>query len=322
MPTAADHSMLLIALAVVAFAAVAPWAIVRIWHSGPVKRYRRRRRTARAAAAWDRPAVARPRPVRSRVVVSMTASPGRMESLERTVRTLLNQTCPPDEVHINIPHVFRRTGEQYSLPAWCGSIDPRVRVFRVEDVGPATKMLHTVASFGPEEDVVLAIADDDVLYLQVSLEVLLRALHGAPGAVHGFSGYGFGPAWESVLAKGNARVQVIEGWACFVAHRRAFGTGFGEYMARAAENRACFCHDDVVVSNWFELQGVPRMQVEDSAVNRRRMRRLGAQLDFGYLPGSLHQESPGSQRARESAAHLASLGLWRLASPAAEAVNA
>jgi len=70
-----------------------------------------------------------------------------------------------------------------------------------------------------------------------------------------------------------------------------------------------------VMGNWFDLQGVPRVQLSDASVSRRRMRRLGAQLDFGYLPGALHQESSGASRARDAARHLESLGLWRLRSP-------
>jgi hypothetical protein len=283
--------------------------------AGSIKRLRRRLRTRRAARTWSRPATVVPRPIRSRVIVSMTASPERLAGMDRTVRTLLNQTCPPDEIHLNIPEVFRRTGERYSIPAWCASIDPRVRVFRVDDVGPATKSVPTVDRVPADEDAVIVIADDDVLYLQESIETLLLAIREDPRAVYGFSGYDFGDSWESRLAKGRERVQVIEGWACVAARRSCFGDGFPAHVAAANVCRACFCHDDVVMSNWFELRGCPRIQLHDSRVNRRRMRRLGAQLDFGYLPGALHQESSGASRARDAARHLESLGLWRLRSP-------
>jgi hypothetical protein len=303
-----------------AAAALVGFGIHHALRRGPVKRFRRRLRTARAAREWARPAVPAARPVPSRVIVSMTTSPARLaDGLERSVRTLLNQTCPPDEIHLNVPHVFRRTGEPYVLPAWCATIDPRVRVFRVDDVGPATKTVPTIERIPAGEDVVVVVADDDVLYLQESIEHLLRAMAERPGTVVGFSGYDLGPGWESQLAKGTQPVQLIEGWACYAAHRSAFGTGFAEHVARANECRACFCHDDVVVSNWFELQGAPRLQVQTSAVNRRRMRRMGAQLDYGYLPGALHQESSGASRARDAARHLAAMGLWKLRSPPLDA---
>lgn len=312
MPPVASVAWVLVAAILAIAAALLVRALLR---HGPVKRLRRRLRTARAQALWARPAAAVVRPVASRVIVTMTASPDRLAGMDRTVRTLLNQTCPPDEVHLNIPHRFRRTGEEYAIPAWCGSLDPRVRVFRVEDIGPATKSVPTVERFRVDEDVVIVIADDDVLYLQESLEVLLREVAVDRRAAYGFSGYDFGPRWASVLAHGRSEVQVIEGWACVAAHRSCFGDGYAAHMARANESRACFCHDDVVMSNWFQFHGVRRMQLHDASVNRRRMRKLGAQLDFGYLPGALHQESSGAGRARDAARHLESLGCWRLRSP-------
>jgi hypothetical protein len=283
--------------------------------SGPIKRLRRRMRTARASATWDRIAIERPRPVHGKVVVSLTSSPDRLVELERSVRTLLNQTCPPDEVHLNIPHVFARTGERYEIPGWMLRADPRVRLHRVEDIGPATKSVPTIERFACDDDVIIVLADDDVLYLQETLEGLLAAIRDDPRAAYGYSGFDFGEAWETRLAHGTAGVQVIEGWACVAARRVCFGEGIASHFSLACSSRACFSHDDVVMSNWLELQGIPRMQVHSDSVNRRRMRRLGAQLDYGYLAGALHRESPGPSRARLAARHLDSLGLWRLRSP-------
>jgi hypothetical protein len=243
-----------------------------------------------------------------------------MLGLERSVRTLLNQTCPPDEVHLNIPHVFRRTGQPYPIPEWIHGLDPRIRLWRVDDLGPATKSVPTVERFAPDEDVVIVVADDDVLYVQETIELLLLAIRERRDAAYGFSGYDFGPAWESRLARGHRRVEVIEGWACVAAHRSCFGSGLARYVEEANRCHACFCHDDVVISNWLELRGIPRWQLHAPAVNRRRMRALGAQLDYGYLPGALHQQSSGAARAREAAAHIGAMGLWRLPSPITEVV--
>ena len=308
---AASINSWLLALAGIALAAALYWLSRR----GPIKRWRRRLRTRRAERVWSREAVAVPRAVSSRVIVTLTASPGRMVALEQTVRTLLNQTCPPDEIHLNIPEVFRRTGERYEIPGWCSQVDPRVRLFRVEDIGPATKMVTTVERVGPAEDILLVIADDDTLYPQETIQALLEAHRDAPSTVHAVSGYDLGPQWESVLAKEARPVAVVEGWATFVAHRRHFGAGFAEHVHRVSSCRACFAHDDIVVSNWFALQGVDRRQIHHPMVSRRRFRQLGAQQDYGYLPGGLHQESLPSERARQCASHLASLGLWRLPSP-------
>jgi len=299
-------------IAVVVVAVVAGRLICR-W--GPVKRWRRRLRTRRQMWRWRSLAVPANRPIAGQVIVSLTVAPSRLVPLERTVASLLNQSCPPDEIHLNIPWRFRRTGEEYVLPPWMEARDPRIQIHRVADDGPATKTVPTVERVEESSDTLVIIGDDDTLYPQHAIEVLLRAYAEQPDAVHGCSGYSLGPSWESVLAKGAASVDVIEGWAGFVAHRRHFGAGFPAYVRAANECRECFLHDDIVVSNWFALQSVRRLQVHDASFNRRLMRELGAQQDYGYLADALHQGSAPAERARVAAAFLAAHGLWRLASP-------
>lgn len=303
------------ALALLALAATVGLAVSRIVHWGPVKRWRRRLRTRRHLRRWLHIAVPVERPCSGRVVVSLTVAPSRLIPLERTIATLLNQSCVPDQIHINVPWRFRRTGEDYVLPRWMLCPDARVVIHRVEDDGPATKTVATIERIDASSDTLLIIADDDTLYPQRTIEVLLRAHASDPDTVHGCSGYGLGPSWESVLAKGETDVEVIEGWAGFVAHRRHFAEGFPEYVRAANECRSCLLHDDIVVSNWFALHGIRRRQIHDPALNRRLMRELGAQQDYGYLHDALHQGSAPADRARSAAVFLSSLGLWRLASP-------
>jgi hypothetical protein len=120
-------------LIMLALAATLGLAVSWIVHWGPVKRWRRRLRTRRHQRRWACIAAPVKRPCPGRVVVSLTVAPTRLIPLQRTVATLLNQSCVPDEIHINIPWRFRRTGEDYVLPAWMLSPDARVLIHRVED---------------------------------------------------------------------------------------------------------------------------------------------------------------------------------------------
>lgn len=318
---------IIIAAAAASLAAL-PWLL----RAGPVKRLRRALRTRRAERAWSRPADPVPRPVPSRLVVSFTTSPERIVPLERVVRTMLNQSCPPDEVHLNVPHVFGRTGRGYEIPAWCSELDPRIKVFRVEDMGPATKSVPTILRYGPEEDVVIVFADDDILYMQRTLEVFCDEVRADPGCAYGFAGYDIGPDYRNVGGRTRARVECLEGWAAVAAHRRVYGAGLADYVEAAHRSRACFLQDDVVLGNYFELRGVPRIRLDDPRASVRGMRALGAQLAYGYLDDALHRgtEGPSGEpllRAWDIEAHLVSLGLWVLprheprAAPAAGAAR-
>lgn len=294
-----------------------PRAIAAIHHAGPWKRLRRRLRTWRSGVLWRRRAAPVPRPVSSRVIVSLTTSPLRMRTLDRVVRTLLNQSCPPDEVHLNIPHVFRRTGETYVIPEWCATIDPRVKVFRVEDAGPATKSLPTIFRCRPDEDVVIVFVDDDILYLQRTLEVHLDAIARDPGCVYGFTGYDILPGHRLRHGRGNVDVEVLEGWGSIAFHRSAVGDGLEAYVEAAHRSRACFAQDDYTLSNWFALRGVRRRVLDDPRASFRMMRARGAQLDIGYLDDAVHRGHELDTglpllRHPEIEAHLRSIGMWAL----------
>lgn len=316
----------------IAFAGACLAALPWILHAGPVKRFRRALRTRRAERAWFRPATPVARPVPSRLVVSFTTSPDRIVPLERVVRTMLNQSCPPDEVHLNVPHVFGRTGRGYDIPDWCGTLDPRIKLFRVDDMGPATKSVPTILRFAPDEDVVIVFADDDVLYMQRTLEVFCDEIRADPGCAYGFSGYDIGPDYRNLGGRNRASVQCLEGWAGVAAHRRAYGDGLAAYVDAAHRSRACFLQDDVVLGNYFELNGVRRIRLDDPRASVRGMRALGAQLAYGYLDDALHRgtEGPAGEpllRAWDIEAHLVSIGLWALprheprARPQAEAAR-
>jgi hypothetical protein len=284
---------------------------------GPWKRLRRRVRTWRSAPLWRIPARPVARPIPSRLVVSLTTSPDRIVNLDRVVRTLLNQSCAPDEIHLNVPHVFRRSGRTYEIPAWCQAMGPRFRLFRVEDIGPATKSVPTILRFAPDEDVVIVIVDDDVLYLQRTLEAHCLAISADPGCAYGLAGYDLLPGGDRRQGRGNVDVGVLEGWASISLHRGIVGEGLERYFEAATRSRACFAHDDVVMSNWLALRGVRRRLVHDRRATIRMMRARGAQLDIGYLSDSLHRGTePGSSepllRVPEVESHLRSLGLWAL----------
>ncbi|MBU6210212.1 MAG: hypothetical protein KGR22_09915, partial [Planctomycetes bacterium] len=59
-----------------------------------------------------------PRPTSARIVVTLTTSPKRLLGLEPVLTSLHNQSVQPDEIHLNIPHIFGRTREPYTIPTW------------------------------------------------------------------------------------------------------------------------------------------------------------------------------------------------------------
>ena len=48
-----------------------------------------------------------------KIIVTLTTTPKRLPLIEQTLSSILNQNVKPDKIIINIPSIFKRTGEVY-----------------------------------------------------------------------------------------------------------------------------------------------------------------------------------------------------------------
>src|SRR5438094_2713655 len=81
---------------------------------------------------------------RHRVIASLSTVPERIGKLGPTIRSLLKQTRPPDEIVLAVPEFSIREQRPYTVPKYI-SRWPRLRVLRCSrDWGPATKVIPLV----------------------------------------------------------------------------------------------------------------------------------------------------------------------------------
>src|SRR6059036_2752910 len=64
-----------------------------------------------------------------RVIASLSTVPGRINNLRPTIRSLLKQTHPPDEIVLAIPEFSIREQRPYVVPEYLLRL-PRVRILR------------------------------------------------------------------------------------------------------------------------------------------------------------------------------------------------
>lgn len=129
------------------------------------------------------------------LVVTLSSIPPRFSGLGPTLKSLLRQKAPPDEVRLYLPRHYRR------FPDWDGSlpaVPDGVRIVSTEvDLGPATKILPAVQDFRGQ-DVELLLCDDDRLYDPLWTSRFLAARQAHPGAVIVEAG-GFVPGHDGGL---------------------------------------------------------------------------------------------------------------------------
>lgn len=106
----------------------------------------------------------------NKVVITLTTVPDRLlqdveDGFKLVIKSLCEQNYSEYELHLNLPITYRVTGQEYVIPNWLSEFENQyshLRIFRVEDVGPPTKVVPTIQREEPET--LLIVVDDDLVY--------------------------------------------------------------------------------------------------------------------------------------------------------------
>ena len=111
------------------------------------------------------------------MIVSLTTIPKRINHIHLVIQSLKRQTKPVTKILLWIPYTYKGNDE-YIIPDYLKN-EKIVKIIRCEDLGPATKFLHTIKYLKSGEDFV--VIDDDTIYSQYLIEDLtaLPNLYGA-----------------------------------------------------------------------------------------------------------------------------------------------
>ena len=210
-----------------------------------------------------------------RVIVSLSTVPDRINNLRPTIRSLLKQTWPPDEIVLAIPEFSVREQRPYVVPKYISQL-PRVRVLRCrEDYGPATKFIAAIQDelAAGRENTLIMVVDDDRLYPRDALETYLHFNNQFPDAALCFRG----AAMPSTLDWDDAKmiyakdlreprsVAVITGCGSYLVRPRFFDRSLWNYSVAPS---VAFYIDDIWISAWLSRRGVKRYVVPASAMMR------------------------------------------------------
>ena len=130
------------------------------------------------------------RPDDRRVIVSMSTVPDRIGNLTPTIRSLLDQARPPDEIVIALPEFSIREQRPYVVPDYIARL-PRVRILHCgKDWGPATKFIPVVQEelAASRDKTLIMVVDDDRTYPRDALETYLHYSGQLPEAALCFRG--------------------------------------------------------------------------------------------------------------------------------------
>ena len=118
------------------------------------------------------------------IYVSITTIPQRIKNLNKSVKSLLNQTRKPDKIFINIPFKYKRFSETIAdnqIPKFDNNV---VEITRCEDYGPGTKLLGSLNKL--QKDSLLILADDDHTYEDYMIEKFFYFYSKVPNNAYSF----------------------------------------------------------------------------------------------------------------------------------------
>ena len=118
------------------------------------------------------------------IYVSTSTIPQRIKNLDKSIKSLLNQTKKPDKIFINIPFKYKRFSETIKddeIPKFDSSV---VEITRCEDCGPATKLLGSLDKL--EKNSLVILFDDDHVYENYMIEKFFYFYSKAPNNAYSF----------------------------------------------------------------------------------------------------------------------------------------
>src|SRR5438552_1466257 len=252
----------------------------------PVVRKRRRQlRFIRETLASDRKSDDR------RIIASLSTVPERIGNLGPTVRSLLRQTRPPDEIVLAISEFSLREQRSYEVPEYVSRL-PRVRILYCRrDWGPATKFIPIVREelAAGRGDTLIMVVDDDRVYPRNALETYLHYSEQLPDAALCFRG----AAMPSTLDWDDAKmirasdlrepraVAVITGCGSYLVQPKFFDESLWHYSVAP---QVAFHIDDIWISGCLSRRGVKRYVVPASAMMRSVLRQRWT-VSLNKIPG-------------------------------------
>lgn len=226
-----------------------------------------------------------------KVIISLTTIPNRLNSihdkggLKKVLEKILNLSYPNYEVHLNIPFVCKKTGEEYVIPTWLTEINNEIlKIFRTDDYGSLTKLVPTLMRTKIEDDYIIITIDDDLEYIDGFIEYHLMKRKQYPNAALGFAGISAlnGDCHFCTTVKKDVRVKILEGYKTVSYRRSFFDQGFFEEFIDKSWS------DDIIISAYLG-----KKNIEKWVMNYNQDSEFSAKVESFPVVGHLPNEVGG-----------------------------
>lgn len=245
----------------------------------------------------------------SRVIVTLTTLPTRIvqdydNGIRSNIESLMNQSYRDYEIHFNVPYVYKRTGTEYDIPQWIYELEgSKFKIYRVEDLGPVTKLYHTLKRVS-EPDAIIIVCDDDLVYHEdmVKEQVANQEKH-----VRTSVGYDGSRAENQAIFSDvrnhyvvsvpfDIEVNILQHYKTVSYRREWFEDDFDDFITKS-------WNDDILVAAYMGKKGIKKLvatyEHEEKLLTLEQWKEKGGVGTFPVLRHTSHEGAEGCYFYRE-----------------------
>lgn len=250
------------------------------------------------------------------VIVTYTTLPSRLtpepfeSGIKSNIDSLLNQDYDGDyEIHLNVPSVLKYTGEEYIIPDWIREIslnNPKFKIFEgLEDLGPVTKLAHTLKRVEDPETIII-VCDDDLVYDSKMITEQVNNQHKYQNTAVGYDGIRANDPtifndvrnYYVVSVYRDVEVDILQHYKTVSYRRRFFEDDFFTDFVNKS------WADDILVAAYMGKQGIKKLvthyEHEEPLITIEQWTEKGGVTTFPVLRHTSHERAEGCNLYRDA----------------------
>ena len=250
------------------------------------------------------------------VILTLTTLPSRLtpevfeQGIKSNIDSLLNQNYEGEyEIHFNVPSVLKHTGEEYIIPEWIREIsntNPKFKIFDgLEDLGPVTKLAHTLNRIDDPETIII-VCDDDLVYHPDMIIEQVKNQNKYENTAVGYDGIRANDpsCFEDIRGHyvvsiyKDVYVDILQHYKTVSYRRRFFEDDFfTDFVGKSWA-------DDILVAAYMGKQGIKKLvtyyEHEEQLITIEQWQEKGGVTTFPVLRHTNHEREEGCNLYRDA----------------------
>lgn len=245
-----------------------------------------------------------------KIIISLTTIPSRLSAdddkgIKSCLNSLIDQNHQNFEIHLNIPHFYKKTNTEYIIPNWISDYEKteKFKFFRTEDYGSATKIIPTLHRIKNPESIIVVV-DDDIVYHKEMLSEQQKNRKKWSEYIVGYDGlrsrktdgslsnfFGDPRDYYYTAVKKNSLVDIVQHWSSVSYMRSFFEDDFFDFWSQ----NQTWC-DDRTLAAYFSFKKRGRLVTyyeKDDYIFEDNFWKLNQSFQFPILGHTNHEQKEG-----------------------------